>query len=493
VKNMWTADYGYYRIYESRTDSFDTFEDPKQFSYNDPPDEVRRIMAESGIRDEWLWIKERIPEPDTQRKNILGPNSANIINDRVNDPMVAVEPRDMESVEMANAMLNTGTVGSLPWEFDAKAMQDIKFWRDAMTNNNNRSDDKSGGHLEEMLALDEAIRAANDSVYHPSYEEMLAMCDDVKASATSKDYPQKAITAFNKAVESVTSKTYEGRGDKAIAAGYLERAYTELYYQGYHPELVGVVVEDAVTTIDKANKKVTIELPFGVTAAEVVPTLYTDKASEIADDITDLDYSDGKVVVPLKRNGRTQVEFWTVELLEYNEKSEKGHISTEASDWVGGNENATISNMSGVVTIEPWFQPTMNKQAMDGSYAFSLWAPRADTKDGISLIFSSQTENLLATNYNAKNSYYMATIKDATLTLYKVVGGKSETCATVKDISFNYDAYNDFEIEVAKAHNYDRITLKLNDEVVLDILEDAPIGTNGFFGIMTKNMAVRVK
>ena len=160
---------------------------------------------------------------------------------------------------------------------------------------------------------------------------------------------------------------------------------------------------------------------------------------------------------------------------------------------MGGNINATISNMSSVVTIEPWFQPTMNKQAMDGAYAFSLWAPRADKTDGISLVFSSQTENLLATNYNAKNSYYMATLKDTTLTLYKVVGGKSETCATVKDVSFNYDTFNDVEIEVSKAHNYDRITLKLNDEVVLDILEDAPIGPTGFFGVITKNMAVKIK
>jgi len=488
LRNMYTADSGKYDIYgEEGT----YIADPAiHFSYNNPPEEVVRIMAESGIEDEWLWIKERVPDEEANRINLLGPDAARIIKSQTG--MQSAVPRREEVILMANNMLASGTFGSLPWEFSPQSEHDIKYWLKAMTDGSSRADDVSVGHLEEQVALDDAMERANESVYHPSYDEMVAMCRELEEGADGK-YPQTAINKFKSDFASVCAGTYETRGDKAVAAAKLERIYTELAYQSFESEITDVIIEDGYCETDAKNKKVTLYVPVSIEYTELSPVICTNPGTEVADVLEDLDFSGGNVSVPLYNASAKKYDFWTMELKPKSEMNKGTRITTDSADWTDGNINVPVGKVGDSVTIDPWFQPTMNKKLMDGKLAFSLNAPRADTKDGIGVIFSAQTENLLATTYEDRNSYYMLSLKGKTATLYKVAGGKSTPCATVKDTKFKYNEYNDFEITVNEENSYDRIKIKLNNKTIIDVLEDTPIGKIGYFGIMTKNMAVKLK
>ncbi len=468
-------------------------EETKMFSYSDRPDEVARIEAEAGLTDEWLWIKERTPQMRTVREHLLGMDAWESTMYKGANGFKASEKRKEEVPVMADFIIKNGDFGELPWEFEPAYKVELSYGVAAMQNNTNRTDDVGGGHQEEMVNLDTAVKNALDSVYHPSYEEMISMCDDFAKKATTNEYPKTAIDTFKKDVEAVKKTNPQTRGDKGVAANKLEKIYTALYNANLYPAITDVVVENAETVVDRANKKVTVQLPFGMEPEDANPTIFVTKNTKISKDVATIDFSSGKASIPLQHADNKNYAFWTVELACWNGEKEQGAVSVNPTDWVGGNMNVQMSTVNGALVIEPWWQPTMNANCMDGTYRFSLWMPRADTQDGIGLIFGAQTTDLEATYLEKKNTYYIANLLGDTLTLYRFDGGKGTAFATASRVYPEYGDFNDMEITVKAEGVYNRITIKMADKILIDTLVSEPIGTAGHFGILSKNMAIKIK
>ncbi|MBQ4517937.1 MAG: hypothetical protein II997_05065 [Clostridia bacterium] len=510
VKNFWTGDStlrtftqlkpnngaiyeNVDKFYKENKDLFD-MDDPIQYVYSDIPEAVARIQAEAGIEDEWRWILDRVPVgDDVQRTILIGPDATEAERIKATQGMIPGYGAEIE-LGSAKHILTNGTFGTLPWNFKPETKVALENAIEAFTEFPNREGDYAQGHIEDQELIKDGLYNAYKLVEHPDYETMISMCEDFAKSADTNQYLKADIEKFKKAVNTITAAAYENRGDKAVAARKLEKAYSDLYNTNRVNELTAVYVEEATTVMDAANKKTTVTLPYGVKAQDAKIYYFTAPNCEIVADLNEIDYSFDKVSIPLYNSLTQKYDAWTVVFEESKEVATAGRISANPADWTAGNINSTYQNVAGYMTIEPWFQPSMYKKLMNNQLSFSLWAPRPDRYDGINIIFGAQTcENIDANAYQDGNTFYKLKFVNQDLTLSLVKGGKEKVHYSVYESGFNYGEFNDFEIVTQEHHGINRITVKLNGATVMDTLVAEPIGATGYFGILSKNMAVKVK
>ncbi len=491
IKNLWT-DRGVFYDNDTQTDNIK--ENPKYFALSDPPEEVARIIGDAGLEDEWKWIEERVP--DNKTKILKGPESF--------ESSWRKKVQGMSAPSMANdinnhsdAILQDGTFGDLPWQFDSELKDDFEYWIEAFKTNGNRSDDYSKGHMEEFLNVKELVIELNRSVYHPTWEEMLKMCDELaesaKATGTWGGFPQAAITKFKKDLEETRKLTPGTRADKAAAALKLEKIYTELWQQRYTADIISASLDNGTVDIDRENKKLTVNMTDGADTVNILPEITTSAGSKVAVDLATMDYSSGKVKIPVYQPEINKYAFWDMEIKSTEVTGDRTVVSAKAEDWIGGNINSSFVNYSDFLNIIPWYSVSMNTKPMASKFSFNLWAPRGDATNGIGIIFCAQTDDLQPTTKELKNSYYMAALKGQDMTLYRVKSGVKEEIITARSIVFKYDEYNPFEISVVPEGEMDRVIIKSEGATIIDTLVNDPIGQKGYFGIWTQDMAVRIK
>ncbi len=462
---------------------------PTQFNITNPPDEVARIMAESGLEENWEWIMERVPEEDVQRTILYGEDSSDAR--QLISAGLTANGRIGADIDIANSMLANGSFGDLPWQYDPATKVEMEYWIASTEYADDRADDHTKVHLEEQYSLQRAIRAANDSVRHPSYAEMLDMCAEL-AKDTAR-FTEKDIAAFNKKVEEIKAANPGTKGEKGVAANQLRVAYMELYSLMKEPEVVEVVVRGGESEVDVATKTVTVTLPYDMDFSEIkAPFVATTPGSELAVSSSEINFSKGTATLPIKKLSDSSFTYWKVNFVrETNSRS--GAISLNPEDWTTGNPNIEKTVVADAMTIEPWYQPTMNKKLLTNNLSFSLWAPRVDKLDGYGIIFGAQSTDVVYNGYEDKNTYYMLKLVDQKLTLYKVKAGVATECSSAEDVYFNYGEFNPFTITATKEHNLNRITVKIENDVILDTLVSEPVSDTGYFGILSKHNAVKIK
>jgi len=486
------------KFYRENKDLFD-MDDPIQYVYSDPPVEVSRIMAEAGIEDEWEWILDRVPVgADVQKTILIGPDATEAEIIKATQGMIpgygADVARGALEQGMAQHILDNGTFGNLPWNFKPETKIALENALEVFYEYPSRVGDYTNGHILDQEPIKDGIYNAYKLVEHPSYEKMLEYCDAFAKEATTASYLQADIDTFKQEVEAIKAKNPATRGDKGAAARELEIAYNKLWNVNRTPQLVDVAVENGTSSVDVAGKKITVNLPFGVTAAEAKPFFFVGPNTEIVTDIAKINCALGTVSVPLRNTVTGKYEAWTVEFVENKEAGVSGKLSLEPADWTGGNVNTTYHNDPGYITLDPYFQPSMHAKLVDNNLSFSLWAPRMDLGEGYKIIFGAQTcADLDPESYSDKNTYYMLELRNQDLGLYKVKAGKEEVHSYIYECGFNYGQFNDFEITTTDHNGLNRITVKMNGDVIIDTLVDEPIGQKGYFGIYNPNIAVKIK
>jgi len=338
-------------------------------------------------------------------------------------------------------------------------------------------------------------------VYHPTYDEMLAMCDELIAAAEGGtawgSYPAEAVAACEKEIAAVKATNPETRGDKGVAAIKLEKIYKKLAEQEYSAEIRAFTVEGGTSVIDRENQTITVSLLESVDRTTLTPSIDISPGTKLATELSDLDFTKDSVTIPLYHEAKRQYIFWNVNLVpgDLELQAEEGAITSfaNAADWIGGNVNVEFLNAGGAVSIAPWFQPSMNKTLTNGNYKFSLWALQPDTTNGIGIIFSAKTPELEATTKSVEHTYYMLELKGQNLTLYRVHGGVKTACTSARNIYFNYGQFNPFEITVSSEGELDRVVVRLEGDLLMDTLVVDPVGQAGYFGVLSKNVTTKVK
>ena len=491
VKNLWT-DRG--TMFDNDTETDNIKEQAKYFALSDPPEEVARIIGDAGLEDDYKWILDR--DPGNISMNLRGPDTFEASWFKRQRGMTAPSMAP-HIVDHANAILIDGTFGDLPWQFNPDLKDDLEYWLAAYKTNGNRSDDYSDGHMEEFINAKETLMTLNDGIYHPTWEEMLKMCDELAESAeatgTWGGFPQAAITKFKKDLEVTRKLTPSTRADKAAAALKLEKIYTELWQQRYTADIISASIENGTVDIDRENKKLTVNMTEGADTVNILPEITTSAGSKVAVELSQVDYSSGKVKIPVYQPKINKYAFWDMEIKTTEVTGDNTVVSAKAEDWIGGNINSPFVNYSDFLNIIPWYSVSMNTKPMASKFSFNLWAPRGDTTNGIGIIFCAQTDDLQPTTKELKNSYYMAALKGQDMTLYRVKSGVKEEIITARSIVFKYGEYNPFEISVVPEGEMDRVIIKSEGATIIDTLVNDPIGQKGYFGIWTQDMAVRIK
>ncbi len=494
MTNLW-SDMGAYQIAsDAHQEVGYTAEDAKLFSMSSRPDEVTKIMGEAGLTPEWEWIAERVPE---NRSYVLyGPDGSESYH-VTKDEGVKAPQRVNDDLKIANSMIDKGSFGYLPWQYSPEMKAELQYWVNRVSEKNDRADAVSGGHIEEMFWLERAIVEANASVVHPSYDEMVKMCDDLIANATTNKvwggYDTSAMAKFKNSVAAVKATNPASEGDKAIAAGKLENIYADVVTKCYTAEIRGFNVSGAESVIDAENKKVTVYLPKDMDRSAIVPEIEVNDSAKVAVEVSSLNWKNDTVRVPLFETNLRKYVYWTVEFRDMVAKSENSVVSTNPEDWTKGNLNTSFGSGNGIISVSPWYDAAMCTKALGNEINFSLWAQREDTTDGIGMIFAAQTTDVEAFGTAGKNAHYLLVLNGQNLNLYKVDGGVRTLCATAKGVAFKYDEFNPFTIKIMEEGKVDRIKVYIEGDMVMDTLAEEHIDDTGYFGILTRQVGVKVK
>ncbi len=491
MTNLW-SDAGTYQIATGEVQY--TAEDAKIFSITSRPDEVTRIMGEAGLKPEWAWISERVP--DNQSYVLYGPDGSESYHVTSEEGVKAPKRVDRD-LAIANKMIDNGSFGYLPWQYAPEHKTELQYWTNRVSGKEDRLDDVSGGHIEEMYNLERAIVAANESVVHPSYDEMIAMCDELLENATTNKvwggYEAKAMATFKDKVAGVKATNPQTEGAKAIAAGKLENIYADIITKSYAAEIRGFTVAGAESVIDAENKKVTVYLPKGTDRKAIVPEIEVNDSAKVAVEVSSLNWTKDTVSVPLFEVNLRKYDYWTVEFRDMVAQSENSTVSSNPEDWSKGNPNTLFGNGNGIVSVSPWYDAAMCGKPLGNIINFSINAQREDLTDGIGMIFAAQTTDIEAFGTEAKNAHYLLMLNGQNLNLYKVDGGVRTLCATAKGIAFKYGEFNPFTIEITEEGKVDRIKVYIEGDMVMDTLAEEHIDDTGYFGILTRQVGVMVK
>lgn len=483
IYNMWSGG-GWYNVFTSETYHTD---DIKEFVYTNQPEEVTRIIASAGLEDKWSWIANRVP--NVKSLIISGPDAYESFILKKDSGLAMREVAAESSLDSASVLLEKGEFGYLPWQYAPEAKAEVEYWVSALKSSKNRVVDYTY-HLEDTFYLKTALQKAYDSVEHLSYEKMLTMCDDAAKDST---YPQDALSKFIKEYTAVKNTNPITEADKAVAAVRLEKIYTELYGKGSTAEILAVSVEGGTANVDRDNKSITLTLANGVNPKDILPAITTTADAKVATELNSLRYEKGRVVIPIYSKSERKYDFWTMDIISGAMSGISDKLNMELNSWTDGNINAKPSRLGEGILISPWFQPTMNKKPVGSTINFDINVPRMDTQSGIGIVFCAQSPNLLYDVREIQNSYYLAELKGQDLSLYKVVSGEKQLCSTVRSIGFVFGTYNPFTINITPEGNMDRIEIYSGNLLLIDTLVKEPIGKSGYFGILTRDMPVKLK
>lgn len=492
---LW-SDMGSYQIASDEYQEIGyTADEAKLFSMSSRPDEVTRIMGEAGLEPQWGWIKDRAFE-ENKSYVLYGPDGSESYH-VTKEEGVKAPKRINDDIKIANSMIKSGSFGYLPWQYAPEMKAELEYWVERASSSTDRSDDVAGGHIEEMFWLERAIVAANESVVHPSYEEMVEMCDEIIEKATTNKvwggYDKSAMAKFKKAVADVKATPPPDEGAKAIAAGKLENIYAEVVAKCYTAEIRGFKYGDAETAIDAKGKKVTVYLPKETDRKAIIPEIEVNETAKVAVEVSSINWTKDTVKVPLFETNLRKYDYWTVEFKDMVAQTTNSTVSTDPGNWVKGNLNTSFGNGNGIISVSPWHDAAMCKEPVGNEINFELWAQREDKAEGIGVIFAAQTTDIEAFGTASINAHYLLTVQGQSLNLYKVDGGVRTLCATAKGIAFEYGKFNPFTIKITEEGKVDRIKVYIDGDMVMDTLAEEHIDDTGYFGILTRQVGVKVR
>lgn len=463
----------------------------KTFTNHDMPDEVIEIMAKAGLEEKWHYIYDRVPQIEYYAKK--GPDVANssaYFATQNNLPSV----RGKFYTQTANGLLKNGEFGNFPWQYDANYYYELRDMA-ARYDGGGAKVGKTTTHLMDEHNMAVLVTETYNSVEHLPYDEMMKLCDDALANARSGkeigNYPENAIDAFKKAVDSAKAMPATTKVEKAVVVNRLETAYRDFANSCYAAEIIYCYHPDAKTEMDAANKTVTLIVPKNMNYAEMIPEFMLSKDAVLAVDLSKVDFSKGEVEIPIGSKDIGKYSYWKLIVKEDGvEKSD--NVLAETALWKTNNPNTKLPSSDGRITLQPWWDAYMMVDAVGGQMSFGTNVLDPDPENGIHYIFSAQTSNLEHDGDNSKNTYYELVLKGYTAYLNRVDGGVVTEMAKVDNIDFGYGEDNRVEISVEGKKDNDIIKIGINGKTIFNHLTLNPIGAEGFFGVYSLNQKVEI-
>lgn len=474
VKGTYT-DGGTYLNYSSEKNNVGQ---EKIFSVSDIPYEAAMIAGDAGLEEEYEYIRERAE--NFESPYLKGPYQTSAYN-RVYNLKASDKMSKLKSV--AKTILKNGNFGILPWQFNPELKDKLQFYINRAENAKDRTDETSSGHIEEQFMLLDTLDELYASCTHPGWDKMLEMCEDkINTASTDKKeggYEKAAIAEFKKSVNAVKSKNPQSEAEKFAMSTELEKAYEKLEASAYKADITSVYIPYGRTEIDKETHTVNVTVWGSCDFKKLMPKISVSDGAQVAVDLSKKDFSQ-PLDIPVYNKKLGNYVHWTLNILSSAEQN------IEAG-WKSVNKNTIIPQTDGKVTIQPYFEPAMYTKPIDKETEFEICAYTPDVKDGIGIIFASQSDSPELNARYEKNTYCELDILGETIQLCKVMSGEKTVCAEVKNTRFKYGEANKIKINAEKEGELLRVKVNLNGRQLFDTLVSEKLSQKGFFGIRTQN------
>lgn len=356
-----------------------------------------------------------------------------------------------------------------------------------------------GVHIDEMYMMKALVERLDASVKHLSADEMIALCDTYLSEAEEGSdfgkYKAGAKDELQNVLDNVKFLERNTEAERYRIVFTLEKALNKFAEQKYSDEIIGAYVDEGKVQIDAQNKTVEIKLPFGADLNDIEPNFTVSGNSTVT--VTD-NLEIGKRLSLTVYNSDIQKtnNEWRLILKDGHSALQVLDSITESADeWFTANDNAKIIHSNNELAFQPYLYPYMYKKPTSGTISFDVKASRADYDYGISFIISAKVcEDLeYDAKSDSKNTYYMLSLIDKSLKLYRVQSGNTTLVCECDDVGFDYSNYNSFSVIPTTQNNKDYFTVKINGKTVLNNVEAGSIGCEGYFGVLTKSVPLKIK
>ncbi len=463
------------------------------------------IAFNAGLTDEYKHILENVPEKnDTYYDGVY----SNYSMGRKSEVAYSNYTNTYKRIHYYDGYLDNvsknGFFGNEPWQYTPSLKYQISELHERTRQMYNKKAQPTtsvtgwfrGAHVDELYMAKYLVDNVVRAVKHLSYDEMVDIVnerlEDAVEGYSFGKYKSGAKAELHAALNYANSMPSATEADKYMRVTYLENAVNTFDSKKISDEIIYAYLSYGKTKIDKEEKTVTITMPKGVSFAN-------SKVEFMAVGDTTVSYS-GTLQnnVPKTLNIQNYDVYginteW--KLIVKNEEflDATDGISALSDDWYNSNDNADFKERRGSLAFQPWVYPYMYKTPVKGEIKFSLKADRADNQDGINFIFSSASGADLEYDGKgyAKNTYYKMTITGSTVTVYQVKSG-TPTAVASNDFFFNYGEYNDITLLSETISGKDYLTLMLGNSIIFDRTEIGTIGTDGYFGILTKSVKAEI-
>lgn len=484
---------------------------------NNLPSKAAEIVFNAGLEEEYATIKDRIPKNDNNFfKGVYGTYG----NGRKSHRMYSDFTNSYDSEIYLGAYLNNlsknGFFGDMPWQYNPK----YKFESAILID---RTDDKyneklkrlflkeynykidtsgngysqKGSHIDEMYMMRYLVDESRKSITHLSIDEMKKIALELIASATEGKefgkYQSGAIAELQNVINSADSMNQSTELEKYLVVNTLENAVNNFMSKQYTDEVLYAFIKGAETEIDKSKKEVKITVPYGMNIDGIIPEFLGIGNTEIS---VDGELSLDTPVTLVSSNsdiGATSNDWKLIVTYEDVVSKATSAITASESHWYNSNDNIVFENRNDYLSLHPWVYPYMYKEPVTGDLKVRVRVDRPDAEKGISFIVSSKAgRNLEYDGNEYKDTYYMISLKNQTMELYRVQSGSPILVTSVNDVGFEYGMFNLLTFNVSSADNMDKVTVKIGSSIVLNNVEAGNIGNSGYFGILSKSVKVDV-
>lgn len=467
-------------------DAYIDWEDINVFTPDNPPANAVSIMTNAGVQAAYRSIREaeRVETPW-----LKGPDMAKSYH-----RTMAASTRALAYISVAENLLANGQFGELPWQFSyddyfaiQKALADIK-------DSSNRTTDYSNGHILEEYALKAAIENAYDGIEHPSYSQMVKMCEAYISGADTSgglgSYPQSAIADLKTALGSEKASVPRTEVDKAMAACRLEKAVWKLEQTRIGADMEYAYVQSGKTDVDRENKTIIITLPFEAALTGLDVKTVVSQGAELATDISKADFSN-PLAVTVKNKAMGGTNQWTLEIKNETVNSVQNLVPTTTSqNWINLNPNTVMPVRVESMTIQPAYEPYIYKTAADNSVEWKVQVDNSDSNNEIDFIFGGKRKNIEPGVKETGNSYYRLVLSKKKMILYNVQDGVQGSLAlgAKADSGFVYGKVN----TIKAAMDGNNLKVYVNDAQIMSVSLSGKRSFKGYCGIYNPNSTVKL-
>lgn len=488
VRNTWsdTTD-----VKRTPGDDFMDLEQVKQYENGNKPDKVVEIMANAGIQEEYDYILERVPEGEFPVPK--GPDGFEAFS-RVASGNAT--ERGKRYTETAKRLVDFGTFGVLPWQYDIPYYYELEELVERMGSGKNKADDRGSGHILEQTMIKYAVEGTYASEKHLTVAEMLELCDKALSETVAErkigGCSQEALNSFKKAVAEAKKMPEDTKVERALKVHRLEQAYTKFFNEKYNADILYCHIPDGKTEVDAANKTVTVQLAMNQAIGEVLPEFTVSEHAKVATDLPKIDFTKTEYKIPVCNTKIGAYSEWTLKIEREDAPVETGKVTTDPEKWVNNNPNTVLPKRDGILTLQPWFDTYMTQLRYDGNVSFETRLSAADVDQGVHYLFSAQSEDIEYDGLYPKNTYYELVFKGEDVYLQRVDAGVTTQLACAKKAGFLYGDINAINIAIREEKGADNIKINLNGQTIIHTLVGDPIGTKGHFGVISRNQKVEL-